>query len=321
MTSPSRLAALTHPFWWAALVVLVVNDHWLKGSSVPGWLTGKLSDFAGLIVAPVLLACLVGGGRQRRAACFGFVAGGFVAINVSPAAAEGLVAALRSFGIAWRIWVDWTDLMALMVLPLAWHITTSYETCPSTWRRHLARGGAAMGGLACVATSEAAEHIETAAYVVNATEDELRIDLYRPTVPLDCDSVRADPEAALTAAELDAPSCAVLQPFDLVSLDLFWRDLYDSSSAPNPGIPRDCDAAVVRVAGAADTVVFWESTPKARVETSGYEVEWNVARDDPHSLLVEQLGRERLLSSGSHLRTWQVDWSLPLRASTCAEGP
>lgn len=35
--------------WVAALLVLVVNDHVLKGSGLlPGVITGKLSDFAGL---------------------------------------------------------------------------------------------------------------------------------------------------------------------------------------------------------------------------------------------------------------------------------
>lgn len=40
----------------AALAVLAINDHLLKGAGVlPGWLTGKLSDLAGLIFFPLLL--------------------------------------------------------------------------------------------------------------------------------------------------------------------------------------------------------------------------------------------------------------------------
>src|SRR5690606_12557634 len=36
---------LRHPRFWAALALLVVNDHALKGAGVlPGALTGKLSD-------------------------------------------------------------------------------------------------------------------------------------------------------------------------------------------------------------------------------------------------------------------------------------
>lgn len=51
---------LAHPWWWAALVLLVLNDHFFKGSGLlPTGVTGKLSDFAGLVVAPPLLCALV----------------------------------------------------------------------------------------------------------------------------------------------------------------------------------------------------------------------------------------------------------------------
>ena len=40
-----------HPVALAAIAVLVVNDHVLK-SAYPGWLTGKLSDIAGLVFFP-----------------------------------------------------------------------------------------------------------------------------------------------------------------------------------------------------------------------------------------------------------------------------
>jgi len=47
---------LAHPLPLLAVVVLCLNDHFLKGSGLlPGWLTGKLSDFAGLFFFPILL--------------------------------------------------------------------------------------------------------------------------------------------------------------------------------------------------------------------------------------------------------------------------
>ena len=56
--TPAR--ALLTPTWIASLLVLIVNDHALKGSGLlPGVVTGKLSDLAGLVVAPVLLAVLL----------------------------------------------------------------------------------------------------------------------------------------------------------------------------------------------------------------------------------------------------------------------
>ena len=48
---------------WTVLVgmaVLALNDHVLKGADLlPSWLTGKLSDFAGLLFFPLLLQALV----------------------------------------------------------------------------------------------------------------------------------------------------------------------------------------------------------------------------------------------------------------------
>jgi hypothetical protein len=50
-------SALARPLPLAAVLVLVLNDHVLKGAGIlPGWLTGKLSDVAGLFFFPVLLA-------------------------------------------------------------------------------------------------------------------------------------------------------------------------------------------------------------------------------------------------------------------------
>ena len=55
MTTRDAVRALAHPGFVLALVVLVLNDHVLK-QAYPGMLTGKLSDVAGLVVAPLLLA-------------------------------------------------------------------------------------------------------------------------------------------------------------------------------------------------------------------------------------------------------------------------
>jgi hypothetical protein len=49
---------LLHPVALAAVALLVVNDHFWKGVG-PAWLTGKLSDVAGLVFFPLLLQSLV----------------------------------------------------------------------------------------------------------------------------------------------------------------------------------------------------------------------------------------------------------------------
>ena len=87
-------SSLCHPGWWVALVVLLVNDHLLKGGGIlPGWLTGKLSDFAFLVVLPVLVASLMPARLLgRRTAAFTIVIGIFVAAKVSLSASNALVA-------------------------------------------------------------------------------------------------------------------------------------------------------------------------------------------------------------------------------------
>ncbi len=56
------MSALLHPIALVALVVLLVNDHVLKAQSwggYPGFVTGKLSDFAGMIIAPLVMVAIV----------------------------------------------------------------------------------------------------------------------------------------------------------------------------------------------------------------------------------------------------------------------
>lgn len=54
-----------HPIALVAIGLLLVNDHFLKGLW-PGWWTGKISDFAGLIFFPLLLQGLWEVGTVRR---------------------------------------------------------------------------------------------------------------------------------------------------------------------------------------------------------------------------------------------------------------
>jgi hypothetical protein len=56
--NPAPGAALLHPFTLTALLVLAVNDHVLK-HLCPGVITGKLSDFAGVLLLPIFLHALL----------------------------------------------------------------------------------------------------------------------------------------------------------------------------------------------------------------------------------------------------------------------
>lgn len=125
-----RPALFTRALPVAAMVLVALNDHVLKGAGLlPGWLTGKLSDFAGLYFAPLLVAELwmlvrpspVPHVPVRRVAWaalgFGVL---FTAIKTYPPADrlyEAMLTALlrRPAGNT----VDPTDLVALVMLGVA----------------------------------------------------------------------------------------------------------------------------------------------------------------------------------------------------------
>lgn len=66
--SPVRVRGdvVLHPVAIASLALLVLNDHLLKAVA-PGWVTGKLSDVAGLAFLPFLLVALADVVRRREA--------------------------------------------------------------------------------------------------------------------------------------------------------------------------------------------------------------------------------------------------------------
>jgi hypothetical protein len=153
--------ALLHPLWLAALVLLLANDRFLKGSGiVHHLLTGKLSDFAGMLVAPALLAALVRV-ASRRGLFAAHVAVGvvFAAIKLSPPCAALLESAMGLLGLRWHIWVDPTDLVALPFLFVSYRVLSpamEQAVAPSARLRQAGQLAAATVGLvACLGTSQA----------------------------------------------------------------------------------------------------------------------------------------------------------------------
>lgn len=136
------LTLLLRPVPLAALIVLAINDHVLKGGGLlPGWLVGKVSDFAGLLFFPLLLvtlwnlACegvntLVGRthllasptSTQLVTACI-MTGMGFSAVQIHPAVAELYRDVthwvLSLTGATASVTMDPTDLMALPSLLVA----------------------------------------------------------------------------------------------------------------------------------------------------------------------------------------------------------
>lgn len=109
----TRLEPLASPLLIAAVAVLVVND-WVLKPAFHNALTGKLSDVAGVVAFALFWAALF---PRHRLHAFVMTAVGFAAWK-SPVS-QPLIDAWNAlgWGTIGRV-VDWTDLLALAVLPV-----------------------------------------------------------------------------------------------------------------------------------------------------------------------------------------------------------
>lgn len=105
----ARARRLGSPLFVGSVLLLVVNDHLLKGWA-PGWFTGKASDVAGVVLVGTVLSVAVG--RQIGVAVTALL---WVALKTVPGVAEAAAPALG--GPTLR---DPSDLLALPGLLLVW---------------------------------------------------------------------------------------------------------------------------------------------------------------------------------------------------------
>lgn len=235
---------MSHPLWLASAAALAVNDHVLKGAGLlPGWLTGKLSDFAGLVVAPVVLAAILRV-RTTRAWIASHVAigAGFAAINASPAVSRAFEGLFGVVNVA-----DPTDLVALVSLPVSIVLlgraarVERTSTTPSGVERMLAMIGAVL----CMATQPPKPPPCPAGTISHRCLEAFRAPLYvrnagPVTATVSVRVLRADAQVACNALVDGADPCA-LRP-----------ELLDAPVAitlrPGENAPiatRGCNAAVV----------------------------------------------------------------------------
>jgi hypothetical protein len=129
------LGEAVHPVALAAAAVLAANDWLLKPQLGPGLVTGKLSDLAGLIFAPVALSAAIGLllhaaarlgarvdpslSRRRLLACTAATGAVFTAVKLDPAAGRALAELIAQLGRPAVIAADRTDLLCLPALAVA----------------------------------------------------------------------------------------------------------------------------------------------------------------------------------------------------------
>jgi hypothetical protein len=138
--------ALVHPVAILSIAILILNDHVLKGA-YGNWLTGKLSDFAGLVFFPLLLVSaweLAGGHASSRSVPNAACAATAIAFTLVKTTALGSLAFRWGLGLAqWPFRalvgdslspvsnvIDPTDLIALPAILLAWRIGAARTRAP-----------------------------------------------------------------------------------------------------------------------------------------------------------------------------------------------
>lgn len=318
---------LLHPLWLGALALLVLNDHALKGSGLlPGWLTGKLSDFAGLLVAPAVLASLLRVTSRRGFLGAHLVIGVvFSAIKLAPEAARAVEGLMALTPLPWRITVDPTDLIALPVLLASYRVLGEAMARPEPARPVAHRLALMAGGLSCVATSydpppcgEAEgcappQPQELASLVIGnttGTEQLIRVRRLRESVRVDCGVVLDDPTGALS------------------------RDLFANAEtwliAPGRALPlgnAGCDAYLIDADGLPLTLLAWSATdfPEQLLVTS-------TENPQPDRMIVLQRAGARLAlaehpavfpappletpspasACGVHATGSGLDWTMPV---------
>ncbi|MEM7139810.1 MAG: hypothetical protein AAF548_02185 [Actinomycetota bacterium] len=150
-------AALADPRLLVAVALLIANDHWWKAAH-GNWLTGKLSDVVGLLVAAVLIRVALGGRALGDVGVL-VLAGWFSAMKTIPAVSAATVAGADAL-LPWSnaVVTDPTDLIALPVLCAARPIVEH----PVVWwnARSVRVLGLVLAATAAVATSES-EDAET----------------------------------------------------------------------------------------------------------------------------------------------------------------
>ncbi|MEV4416745.1 hypothetical protein [Catellatospora sp. NPDC049609] len=179
------LGWLAHPVSVAGLVLLLVNDHLLKAWQ-PGWVTGKLSDVAGMLMFPPLLAVVIAlvaprvPGRGLALGALAATGAGFALVKTSAYGAQLASQAWSVVNGPSVVRADLTDLLALPALGLGWWAwrRTGSRPAPGRAVARLVRGAVLVpvALLATAATSAAIPPPETVLLVEDGVDVYLGID-------------------------------------------------------------------------------------------------------------------------------------------------
>lgn len=253
--------------WLAALALLIVNDRVLKHAGLlPSWLTGKLSDFAGLYVAPVALASLLVlliGRRSHHLLTLSaaLTALGFSLLQLSEACVSWAERSSAAVGLPWVITRDPTDLVALVSVAACvvafrrWFDASLRRSESGLMQRGLERGVLAIALFACAASSNPDDGFigggsSDQPALVNGSETEaveLRVQVLRQDIQLDCEAIAEDPGARLPRTAFSAARRFSLEPLQIASFDTLGLTSFGA----------ECFAVMLQLDGREPRIAFW----------------------------------------------------------------
>ncbi len=157
-TSQKIRSTLLSPLFLFSVGLMIVNDHALKGSGlVPPAITGKLSDFAFLFLAPVFVSYLFRVKTMKGlGGSYALVSVLFAAINISPWFSRFVESLFQMISLPLSLWPDRTDLIALIMAPCSFiFLLREKKIRLGKPGRLLELGVVVVCGLTCAATSPA----------------------------------------------------------------------------------------------------------------------------------------------------------------------
>lgn len=154
------LILLGKPIFIFSIFVLLLNDHVLK-TYYPSWVTGKLSDFAGLFFFSILLGAVLNiifppfrlKQDQSASFAFGFTAIWFVLMKTLPffnTLTENVLSRILFQNV--QIILDPTDLIALAILLPAWRLRAQADAYHVGTKKNASYTVLVLGLLASLAT-------------------------------------------------------------------------------------------------------------------------------------------------------------------------
>lgn len=167
----NSLRCLQHPLSLLSITLLLLNDHIFKVIS-PSWLTGKLSDFAGLFFFPFVVATALSfllsrfklKSRDLGQWAFGFVAIWFLLLKTIPLVNHISITLISKIhGYPVQVLLDASDILALIVLWPSWILWNQASDVKKLRMHYLPL---MLAVLASLATSPALPEVEVVTHVM-----------------------------------------------------------------------------------------------------------------------------------------------------------